>query len=57
MKENRQVKLPSVKNSNNRKDLLFNDFIEILQKRKFGWVNNKHLTIGKDFAERVINLI
>lgn len=57
MKENNQVKLPSVKNTNNRKDLLFNDFIKILQKRKLGWVNNKHLTIGKDFAERVTNLI
>ena len=57
MKENQQVKLPIVKNTNNRKDLLFNDFIEMLQKRNLGWVNNNHLTIGKDFAERVTSLI
>ena len=57
MQESRQIKLPILRNTNNRKDLLFNDIIEMLQKENLGWNNNKHLIIGKDFVERITNLI
>lgn len=57
MQESQRVKLPTFRNTNNRKDLLYNDIIELLQKRNLGWVNNKHLTIGKDFADQITNLI
>ncbi|GBC10931.2 hypothetical protein GLOIN_2v1780244 [Rhizophagus irregularis DAOM 181602=DAOM 197198] len=57
MTQQRLKKLPPLYNSQFRNDLLYNDFLKILQERKLGWLNDNHLTIGHSFIRRVTNLV
>ncbi|CAB4491167.1 unnamed protein product [Rhizophagus irregularis] len=57
MTQQRLKKLPPLYNSQFRNDLLYNDFLKILQERKLGWLNDNHLTIGHSFIRRVTDLV
>ena len=57
MAQQRLKKLPPPYNSQFRNDLLYNDFLKILQERKLGWLNDSHLTIGHSFIRRVTDLV
>ncbi|POG77768.1 hypothetical protein GLOIN_2v1870994 [Rhizophagus irregularis DAOM 181602=DAOM 197198] len=57
MTQQRLKKLPLLYNSQFRNDLLYNDFLKILQERKLGWLNDNHLTIGHSFICRVTDLV
>ena len=48
-------KLPPPCNTQFRTDVLYNDFLKVLQERKLGWLNNSHMTIGHSlFIELLI---
>ena len=50
-------KLPPPCNTQFRTDVLYNDFLKVLQERKLGWLNNSHMTIGHSFIRKVTDLV
>ncbi|CAB4392754.1 unnamed protein product [Rhizophagus irregularis] len=53
MRNARQPKLPQLHTEHTRRDLLYNEIIELLQNKKAGWRGGIHQTLGKEFVERV----
>ncbi|CAB5347935.1 unnamed protein product [Rhizophagus irregularis] len=40
-----------------RRDLLYNEIIDLLRNQKAGWKGGVHQTLGKEFVERIANAI
>ncbi|CAB4391120.1 unnamed protein product [Rhizophagus irregularis] len=57
MRNARQLKLPQLYTEHTRRDLLYNEIIELLQNKKAGWRGGIHQTLGKEFVERVANAL
>lgn len=57
MRNARQPKFPQHHTEHTRRDLLFNEIIDLLQNQNVGWRGGIHQTLGKEFVERVTNAL
>jgi len=53
----RQPKLPQNRTEHTRRDLLYNEIIDLLRNQKAGWKGGIHQTLGKEFIERITNAL
>ena len=57
MRNARQLKLPQHCTEHTRRDLLYNEIIDLLRNQKVGWKGGIHQTLGKEFVTRVANAL
>ncbi|CAB5393085.1 unnamed protein product [Rhizophagus irregularis] len=57
MRNARQPKLPQKRTEHTRHDLLYNEIIDLLRNQKAGWKGGIHQTLGKEFIERIVNVL
>lgn len=57
MENSKKLHLPTKHVIVNRKDLMFNDLIDLLNQKSVGWVIGIHETIGNSFVNKLIDLL
>jgi hypothetical protein len=57
MRNVQQLNLPQHRIEHTRRDLLYNEIIDLLHNQKAGWKGGIHQTLGKEFVERIANAL
>ncbi|PYY20207.1 MAG: hypothetical protein DMG62_23830 [Acidobacteria bacterium] len=57
MENSKRLHLPTKHLFVNRKDLMFNDLIDLLNQKSVGWIIGIHETIGNSFVNKLIDLL
>jgi hypothetical protein len=57
MENSKKLKLPPKKYIYSRKDLLYNDLINILEQSSLGWTGGTHESIGNNLVNRLVDLL
>ncbi len=57
MRNVQQLNLPQHRIEHTRRDLLYNEIIDLLRNQKAGWKGGIHQTLGKEFVERIANAL
>ena len=55
MRNAQQPKLSQHYTEHTRRDLLYNEIIDLLHNQKVGWKGGSHQTLGEEFMERIAN--